>query len=254
MVGKATVQEKVPQSLQPPQPHYTCPRCGYAFGLTMREGDTFTCPSCRMHLVYMIDENSGTEFFIDGRPARAVEPLGLPRGSVRAIVAMALSAACWTLVLLGRPVPDYLLGLLLATVGFYFGFRSRSTNAGGRIYDAKAQKEEPLNLPAGFIRAFLVIGFVLAALLLAGRGLLLAPAYLPLLATVLGLLVGHLFGRGLGRLPAGRLRAAIDHAKGLLVLAAALLLAVAVLAIPEPPQLPLTALCAVVSFYFGSRS
>lgn len=49
------------------------------------------------------------------------EALGLPKGSVRAIIAMMLIGTVCTLAIRALPVPPELAGLASGAVGFYFG-------------------------------------------------------------------------------------------------------------------------------------
>lgn len=54
------------------------------------------------------------------------EPLWLPRGSVRAVLALALVTVAATLTLAGRDLPESFAGLVVAVVAFYFA--GRQTN------------------------------------------------------------------------------------------------------------------------------
>jgi hypothetical protein len=53
-------------------------------------------------------------------------PLGLPQGSVRSIIALALTGTVCALWLMGRPVPVELLGFAGGVVAFYFKLRNDS--------------------------------------------------------------------------------------------------------------------------------
>src|SRR6059058_3232051 len=86
---------------------------------------------------------------------RRLHALGLPSGSVRAVLAVLIFATTWGLLLL-KPtleVPDYLGDLLFIIMGHYFAVRNRA-----------AQEREPgpppLYLPRGSVRTVLVVGCV----------------------------------------------------------------------------------------------
>jgi hypothetical protein len=56
-----------------------------------------------------------------------VRPLGLPVGSVRAILALALTAAVIGLAFLGRLDPAKVFDLAILALGFYFITRTPTT-------------------------------------------------------------------------------------------------------------------------------
>src|SRR3990172_3157799 len=60
-------------------------------------------------------------------PAALRPPLGLPTGSVRAVLALILCATMWYLVYLGEAVPGLLASAVLLVVAFYFGVRSTAS-------------------------------------------------------------------------------------------------------------------------------
>src|SRR5262245_51752111 len=79
--------------------------------------------------------------------------LGLPHGSVRALLALMIAAGIWTWLLL-RPetiAPPYLRDLMLIIMGHYFAARARTGPADG---------PPPLYLPRGSVRVILMLGFV----------------------------------------------------------------------------------------------
>ena len=53
----------------------------------------------------------------------ASEPLGLPEGSVRALIALAATAAVIYLFVTGQVVPDQLMTVTTLVIGYYFGAR-----------------------------------------------------------------------------------------------------------------------------------
>jgi hypothetical protein len=85
-------------------------------------------------------------------------PLGLPAGSVRAILALLILGLTWTLVVLQRTqdvkVPVYLYYLMFLTLGHFFAAHGKS------IAGAGSSEPSPLHLPRGVIRTVLLLGFV----------------------------------------------------------------------------------------------
>lgn len=57
------------------------------------------------------------------------EPLGLPRGSVRALLAIVIVGAGVAGMLMGRILPEWFLGILTLVLGLYFGGRSTTDTA-----------------------------------------------------------------------------------------------------------------------------
>jgi hypothetical protein len=78
-------------------------------------------------------------------------PLGLPPGSVRALLILMVMGTIWVLLLMPRVVhvPLYLWYLLFLTTGAYFAGRSSTRDNG----------PAPLYLPRGSIRILIVVGF-----------------------------------------------------------------------------------------------
>ncbi len=88
-------------------------------------------------------------------PAR--HPLGLPAGSVRAILALLVMGLIWTVTVLEQThdvqPPIYLYYLMFLILGHFFAAHGHSIAAG-------QAEPSPLHLPRGFIRAILLLGFV----------------------------------------------------------------------------------------------
>src|SRR5207244_3065201 len=84
-------------------------------------------------------------------------PLGLPQGSVRAVLSLAIVGLFWLLLLLPADqdvqVPLYLY-FLLGLVLLFFGSHGRS------IAPERTSHRSPLNLPRGSIRGIIVLGTV----------------------------------------------------------------------------------------------
>jgi len=90
-------------------------------------------------------------------PVKYRHPLGLPRGSVRALLTFMILGTLWTLLLippekLAGGIPPYLFYLTFLVLGSYFGARSHAPHG------ALAEKH-PLHLPRGSIRLFIIVGF-----------------------------------------------------------------------------------------------
>ena len=235
---------------------YQCPTCGLAIHGTLDGIDRYKCVDCRSEFKVMLDAETGRAAFLAPPAPDTPHPLYLPQGSVRALVALALAAACWGQMLLGRQVPVALLSLLLTVIGFYFGFRSHSGSARDRIFDPSVYAEPPLFLPAGVIRKILLGGFLVAACVLYFRKQLSDRELLSFFLILFGLILGHLFGRSFRKLQGSGLYVFVGHCKALVVLAAAAGVILLILSgrWRELRQIPLAVLCLIISFYFGSRS
>ena len=232
-----------------------CPGCEAIVREEIRDGTEFTCPSCSRRYSVMIDEQSGKAGFVELAKKEAPEPLFLPRGSIRALVTLAMSFSCWLMILTGKDAPGYLLSLLLAIIGYYFGFRKKIKTAESRIFDASAVAEEPLFLPPGVIRFFLVVGFVISGIVLCARGRFDELPYLEFFIILFGLILGYIVAKAFSSYEGGPLHSLVNHLKGAVVLAAAFYLMYLFLsgAHGDANYLPLV-LAAIISFYFGSRA
>ena len=88
----------------------------------------------------------------DSRPTsppdwRRLHALGLPSGSIRALLAVMIFATTWGLLILrpSQDVPDYLSDLLFIIMGHYFASRGRADHGGGAGPAAlvAAERERP---------------------------------------------------------------------------------------------------------------
>jgi hypothetical protein len=84
-------------------------------------------------------------------------PLGLPAGSIRGLLALAVLAMLWTVVLtsLGKQLPllyVYLQYLMVLIFAHYFA-------AHGNTIGYPYSDRQPLGLPRGSVRTFLILGF-----------------------------------------------------------------------------------------------
>jgi hypothetical protein len=199
---------------------------------------------------------------------RRVHAFGLPDGSIRALLAVAIFATIWALLVKrpDREVPEYLRNLLFVIMGHYFATRRR-------VAHDVVQGPGPLFLPRGTIRWISFAGFVCVGLLLFRDGRFTDPIGTPGVVTLI-LVAGFLLGVVVARI--GEWRAERGHptprwvedlrAAAALVSAAILVFLVwrgiidgtgAPLGDKPPAGVPFRVeqvLSAVVGFYFGSRS
>ena len=217
----------------------------------------------------MVNETSEARPPVDWRRLHA---LGLPSGSVRALLAILIFAVAWILLILkpSQEVPDYVRDLLFIIMGHYFAAR--------RLADRGAEPgPPPLFLPNGSVRFILVVGCVVVAAVLFRRGQLTAIEENQGVVTLLligGFLLGvvlnaiYTWWKDRGHQP----RRFFEDIRALISLAAALALIVLVLNRtfrlfpPDPVDAafarwihvgrfgPENILAAIVGFYFGSRS
>lgn len=238
-----------------PGPTYRCPHCGDRIGRLPGSHEFLICNHCRNRYMVMIDQQTGTVAFVDQAAKSGPEPLWLPKGSIRALVAMALAGLALALVLRGRDMPAALASLLLTVVGFYFGFRMKSTTLGDRLYDPTAAREQPLFMPSGAIRVLVIVCLALAGGFLASRGRLTATReQMEFFVILAGLVAGHYFTK-IVRLSGGG-GGKLGHIKALAVLALTAALAAVYITTADATMPPwsVRGLCATISFYFGSRS
>lgn len=232
-----------------------CPYCGAGNMVSPAATARAECFTCRRPFRVLAGH--------DGRfnTVRQVpEPLHLPKGSVRALVTLTTAGICWLLILREKPVPDHLLGLLLAVIGYYFGFRRSgatvpATATLGEDGGTRAVVQ-PLFLPGGSIRFLLIAGFLVAAMVLINQGRILDETLLEFYAIFSGLVLGHVFARLTARFEGSDGAIFANHLKGAAVLAATFLLAFLLLrGLPAGlGHWPTLALSCLISFYFGSKS
>jgi hypothetical protein len=88
------------------------------------------------------------------------QPLGLPEGSVRALLAIMVFGTIWALLLIheDKPasIPLYLYYLMFLILGSYFAARRHHQPASG------VRQSHPLHLPRGTLRFLMIVGFIAA--------------------------------------------------------------------------------------------
>lgn len=187
------------------------------------------------------------------------QALGLPAGSIRALLALAMFGAVWTYLLVNPELrlPEYLQNLMFIILGHYFAARGKAPKT-----PDGTPGPNPLWLPRGVMRIVFIAGFVVIATLLVQQGHArfddpssLSPGFLTLV-----LVAGFLLGVVTTKLASGRkLPRLLEDARAVFSLAAAVVLILMVFDVWEPPLSIQRfwiedVLAAVVGFYFGSRS
>ncbi|HYV37362.1 MAG TPA: hypothetical protein VE988_16760 [Gemmataceae bacterium] len=197
--------------------------------------------------------------------------LGMPRGSVRAILALMVVALVCALMLIppreDKPIviPSYLLYLLFLVVGHYFAARGHARGEGN------AWGSQPLNLPRGCIRLTILVALTATCIyrwtsdpegfkaqwLASVKALEEAPL-LPVIV-LLGFFAGALLRMVIGDQPPPAwqdMEAWVSLIAVILMAASAMIHLVINLSLPEnlDPWLLEGILSGVVAFYFGERS
>ncbi len=116
-------------------------------------------------------------------------PLGLPQGSVRAILAIVLCGSLWYQVIRDLPVATILLEASLLVVAFYFGVRSTAP-VSAPVIPTAVPVTHPLHLPRGAVRGFLLFGFFAVIAYLWFRGRPLAQEFILILQVLASYLIG----------------------------------------------------------------
>ncbi len=207
---------------------------------------------------------------------RRMHALGLPAGSVRALLAVLVFATVWGMLLLrpSQEVPDYLSALMFVIMGHYFAIRKRDA---AEAAPGDEPGPPPLFLPRGSIRLLLAAGSAAVAVVLYKRGVLTRIDRNPGVTTLLlvgGFLIGVILNAltGWWRARVKRRHRAIEDVQALAAMAAGVVLVAliwnrmfAVVPIAEVESIfnslghlgrlgPEHLLAAVIGFYFGSRS
>jgi hypothetical protein len=201
----------------------------------------------------------------------ARHPLGLPAGSVRALLTFIVLGLIWALLLMPEEkriqVPLYLYYLMFLILGHFFAAHGHS------IAGPTTGPASPLYLPQGTLRTLIIAGF-LGVLgyryylhrniedLLNVREPLLQQPYLPLVILAgffVGVLVSRVFARRLRLAPWFQDILAWVALLATLGLSAEVIIQLIINPSVEPEhRLYLhqwhLVLCGIVSFYFGARS
>jgi hypothetical protein len=221
----------------------------------------------------MAIESRETQTPIDWRSMHA---LGLPAGSVRALLAVLVFATVWGMLLMkpSQEVPDYLSDLMFVIMGHYFATRKRTAAVAAL---GEEPGPPPLFLPRGSIRLILAAGSAAVAAVLYQRGVLTRIDRNPGVTTLLlvgGFLIGVILNALIGWWQARvkRTYRSIEDAQAISAIGAGVVLVALVwnrmFPIVPTDQVdavfnvwghlgrlgPEHLLAAVIGFYFGSRS
>ncbi|HEY7156100.1 MAG TPA: hypothetical protein VH575_19200, partial [Gemmataceae bacterium] len=201
--------------------------------------------------------------------------LGLPAGSIRALLALSVLGLLWLLALQPLPGHGHSLGevrlptvfmdlqiLMVLILAHFFAAHGHSIRAGGA-------GSSPLHLPRGSVRFLLLAGYLgLAAFLYHTQPKFEYPstsAFLLLLVLVSGFFLGHLLTASIRTLSGGILPYWFQDVEAwvalLAVVCMGILLVIQLFVNPSVPleqrlDLPIVeaVLAALVGFYFGARS
>lgn len=186
------------------------------------------------------------------------EPLYLPRGSIRAFATFLIAVSSWMLIFKNKEIPEYIFGLLLAIVGYYFGAAGRAGSQKESqttiLENTSATGNSFISLALA-IRFFLIAGFLISGIFAIKKGVLFNSNYIQFFGVFTGFIAGYFFARIFEKTKGRVIYNAINHAKGGAVIAAAFILAIMMMSgyYLEYPHLSLF-LSAFISFYFGSKS
>lgn len=206
-------------------------------------------------------------------------PLGLPRGTVRAIITLIFFFTCMWLLFNDQKVPETLGNTILILISFYFGIKKGTVDTikkqqdKGEISSQTTKEIKPtpqiqsksgenaFNLPAKSVRFILFIGLMIIALKFLIQG---SEIYDPVpqfiidgFIIVTGFIFGTIYKKVTSRLPSevSFLSKIIFHGKALTVVLLALTTSIYYLTAIDDPNLSIYAYITnlVVGFYFGSR-
>src|SRR5258708_35691478 len=79
-------------------------------------------------------------------------PLGLPAGSIRALLTFIVLGLVWALMVFQKDIPLYLFYLMFLIVGSFFAAHGRS------IAGPASGSASPLHLPRGTLRGLIILG------------------------------------------------------------------------------------------------
>lgn len=189
---------------------------------------------------------------------QTTQPLGLPSGSVRAVIALTLCASLWYQVLVGGTIEPILVESALLVVGFYFGVRS---GTGPPISPSTMERvRQPLFLPRGSIRVVLLLGFfgVIAYMWYQNRAF--PEAFILILEVLASYVIGYVLSviiarrQRAGKRPS-RAMAVFRNVNALLAMTACgYLCGTLLFGWPKfMPEYTGNALAWIVAYYFGSR-
>lgn len=91
-------------------------------------------------------------------------PLGIPKGSVRALTAISIFGSLMAALILNRKIPEttfwYLWMVNYAVLGYYFANRQNQNTTEPNNKESINAAPSPLNLPRGSVRLILILTFL----------------------------------------------------------------------------------------------
>lgn len=233
-----------------------CPVCGTGIDEHLPAGSRFTCRNCHNQFLLKWDKKQRDYVFIDMHDRGKGEPLGLPRGSVRASVLLLISLTCWIMFIIGSDVPHYLLNLVLIMIGYYFAFREQTHLFKGMPQVVSKDTKQPLHIPKGIIRWIVIGGFLFAMAVLVLTGRMGDHDYIEFFFILFGLVLGYISRKVRVSLLKMETPSVIKHGRSILVLLISLFLFVVFVfnITDQMGALPIRLGIAVIGFYFGSRT
>lgn len=227
--------------------------CTFCAAKIIKENDLseyYICSNCHKKFKVAYDRNNN----IVGYKYYNIEPLFIPKGSVRALVTLLLAGLFWYSIAVHNNIPSYLLNLLLTTIGYYFGFRKtdKRSTIGGIL--AITKEPQPLYLPHGFIRNLLIIGFFVCFIYLRVYKHIEEVWINEFFVIFFALIVGYYFSKFLNKIDIS-LRLVINHFKAVIIIISTILFIVLTIFKINIQGLDMQLiLSSIIGFYFGSRT
>lgn len=191
------------------------------------------------------------------KETKVVNPLWMPRNSVRAILTLIILATVWYLMFQNRAVHEYLQDAILMVMGYYFATR----RAQGSVIKSSSEKKgfDTLWLPEGTIRAIILVGFVAITYILYKENRLFGNAKaFPMLLLIGGFFLGYLLKaiskRWQTKTNQNSIITLLSHAKAVLTISITLFFCLSIVFKKEPPSIDVArAFSTILGFYFGNR-
>jgi amino acid transporter len=192
-------------------------------------------------------------------PVRRIPPLGMPEGSVRAILALTIVGIVLFQLQTGGRVSPMLSETLMIVLAHYFASRRHlkiPPDLEAKLAAEQPPEERPLWLPRGSVRLLILIIFFITVFMMLMQGRLSDPEVASTVALIFAYLGGvslrWIFSRKKPK-PEKKARFSIwPHLQALLVLIACLFMILIVLG-GDPPIFLEQVLLVFILFYFGLR-
>lgn len=192
-------------------------------------------------------------------PVRRIPPLGMPEGSVRAILALTIVGIVLFQLQVGGRVSPMLSETLMIVLAHYFASRRNlkiPPDLEAKLAAEQPPEERPLWLPRGSVRLLILIFFFITVFMMLMQGRLSDPEVASTVALIFAYLGGvslrWIFSRKKPK-PEKKARFSIwPHFQALLVLIACLFMILIVLG-GDPPIFLEQVLLVFILFYFGLR-